>query len=82
LDLAANGARMSEASICFHDVQLAERPDSVHALIGELRALPAALKSKTFLYHYDDTWDCGRFDFVAEEFAGFAEPQRRYVLFE
>jgi ribonuclease BN (tRNA processing enzyme) len=82
LDLAANGERMNEAGICFHDVQLAERPGSVHALIGDMRALPAALKAKTLLYHYDDTWDCGRFDFVAHEFAGFAEPQRRYVLFE
>ena len=49
---------------------------------GMSSAVPEVIRKKTLLYHYDDTWDTGPFDFVAEEFAGFAEPQRRYVLFE
>ena len=81
-DFAAYAERMERAKLCFHDVQLVERPNPVHALIGELRTMPGEIKSKTLLYHYDDTWDCGAFDFVSREFAGFAEPQRRYVLFE
>ncbi len=80
-DPASNTQRMDRAGLCFHDVQLVEEPNPVHALIGELRSLPQAIRKKTVLYHYDDTWDCGAFDFVSQEFAGFAEPQRRYVLF-
>ena len=74
--------KMQAAKICFHDVQLNDSTSPVHALISELRTMPAEVKSKTYLYHYDDAWDTGRYDFVAEEFAGFAQPQRRYVLFE
>jgi ribonuclease BN (tRNA processing enzyme) len=74
--------KMGRAKLCFHEVQLVEQPDPVHALISEMRTLPADVKAKTFLYHYGDTWDSGPFEFVNHEFAGFAEPQRRYVLFE
>ena len=56
--------------------------DPVHPLIGELRTLPPEIKAKTILYHYGDEWDTGPFDFVNDEFAGFATPQKRYVLFE
>lgn len=75
-------SKMAAAKVCFHDVQLGEQPDAVHALLSELRTLPEQIKSKTYLYHCNDRWDSGTYDFVAEEFAGFAEPQRRYTLFE
>ena len=74
--------KMTAARVCFHDVQLGEHPDAVHALLSELRTLPEGIRRKTYLYHYNDLWDTGPYDFVADEFAGFAEPQHRYVLFE
>lgn len=81
-DFEAYRSMMTDASLCFHDVQLNEQPDPVHALIDELRALPAPIKKKTLLYHYGDCWDSGAYDYVANEFAGFAQSQRRYMLFE
>ncbi len=80
LDRSASGEAMVNARVCFHDVQLIEQTDPVHAQLSELRALPATIRNKTYLYHLSDAWDCGDFDFVAQEFAGFAEPQRRYVV--
>lgn len=76
------GELMARAGIIFHEVQLADQPDPVHALLSELRTLPAAIRKKTVLYHYDDNWDDPAFRFVADEFAGFATPRTRYVLFE
>ncbi|HUU82554.1 MAG TPA: MBL fold metallo-hydrolase [Phycisphaerae bacterium] len=81
-DYAAYADRMGRAKICFHEVQLIEEPEPVHSLISEMRTLPPEVKKKTILYHYGDMWDSGPFGFVDQEFAGFAEPQRRYVLFE
>ncbi len=72
---------MTSAKMNFHDVQLVENENPVHASLSELRTMPDDVKKKTFLYHYGDTWDAPEYDFVPEEFAGFAEPQRRYVLF-
>ena len=72
---------MTEARLCFHDVQLVDQPDPVHALLSELRTLPSDIRKKTVLYHYADDWDSGRYDFVDKEFLGFAVPQTRYVLF-
>jgi len=80
-DFEACGDRMRAAGQCFHDVQLIEHPSPVHALLSELRTLPEEVRKKTHLYHYDDVWDSGEYDRVADEFAGFAEPQRRYTLF-
>ncbi len=72
---------MSEARMIFQDVQLTDAADAVHALLSELRTLPVDVKRKMRLYHYADSWDCGDYDFVEEEFAGFVLPARRYVLF-
>jgi len=44
--------------------------------------LPPEIRKKTYLYHYGDDWDAGPFDDVNEKFAGFAQPQIRYRLFE
>jgi ribonuclease BN (tRNA processing enzyme) len=81
-DYPAYAEMMRRAKICFHDVQLFEQRDAVHPLIGELRTMPAEIKKKTHLYHYGDDWDSGPFDFVADEFAGFARPQERMLLLE
>jgi ribonuclease BN (tRNA processing enzyme) len=81
-DYAAYADMMRRAKICFQDVQLVEQKDPVHALIGELRTLPAEIKRKTYLYHYGDCWDEGPYDFVESEFRGFARQQERMVLFE
>ncbi len=75
------GEMMATAKINFHEVQLEEQPEPVHAMLSEMRTLPEAVRNKTILYHYSDAWDDMAYDFVAEEFAGFARPQHRYTLF-
>lgn len=81
-DYPVYGEMLQEARVIFHDVQLHDQPEPVHALLSELRSLPTDIRRKTHLYHYGDDWDSGPFDFVQQEFAGFVEPQRRYILFE
>jgi len=76
------GEIMEAAKIIFHEVLLVDHPDAVHATISQLRTLPEPMRQKMILFHFDDMWDNGSYDFVADEFAGFAEPQRRYTLFE
>jgi len=73
---------LATPKLAFHDVQLVDEPDPVHALLSELRTLPDDMKRKVVLYHYGDTWDEPAFAFVRDEFAGFARPRHRYVLFE
>ena len=73
---------LHEAKLVFHDVQLTPVANPVHALLEELRTMPADVKKKTVLCHYSDEWDNGQYEVVGREFAGFAEAQRRYVLFE
>lgn len=80
-DYPAYAPLLSRAEHCFHDVQLVEQPNPVHAMIDELRTLPEEIRRKTWLYHYGDEWDSGPFDFVESEFAGFARPQQRMVIF-
>ncbi len=46
-----------------------------------MRTLPDDIKQRTWLYHYGDNWDAGPFDFVNDDFAGFARPQERMTLF-
>jgi ribonuclease BN (tRNA processing enzyme) len=81
-DYPAYARLLQEAKLNFHDVQLFDQDAPVHALIDELRTMPPEVKRKTILYHYGDSWDSGPYDFVEGEFAGFARPQHRYVLFE
>lgn len=81
-DLETFGEMLENSGMNFHDVQLENNTDeSVHASLEELRALPLAVREKTVLYHYGDTWDSGAYSFVADEFTGFARPQHRYVVF-
>ncbi len=76
------GKRMAAANLCFHEVQLEDHADPVHATLSQLRTLPAEVRGKTYLYHYGDTWTDEAYAFVAGEFAGFARPGQRYVLFK
>jgi len=80
-DYAGMGPRMRAARLIFHEVQLEVQPDPVHALLGELRTLPEDVRKKMRLYHFSDAWDSPMYAFVASEFAGFAQPHRRYTLF-
>jgi ribonuclease BN (tRNA processing enzyme) len=73
---------LSGAHWTFHEVQLEAEPNPLHTSLAELRTLPAELRRRMLLYHYGDSWDAPGYDFVAQEFAGFARPQFRYVLFE
>jgi len=81
-DFKAYRERMKRAKLNFHDAQLTEQAFPVHALLSELRTMPDDIKQKTFLYHYGDEWQDAAFGTVGEEFAGFAQPHKRYVLFE
>ena len=76
------GKLMDPARLNFHEVQLEDDRAQVHALLSELRTLPKETRKKTYLYHYGDAWNSGAYDFVADEFAGFAHPQERYLLFD
>ncbi len=75
------GAMMESARVNFHEVQLEDQENPVHATLSELRTLPEDVRKKTTLYHYGDNWECAAYRFVADEFAGFARPQHRYTLF-
>lgn len=81
-DYPAYARMMEQATVCFHDAQLIDEPNPVHALIGDLRTLPEAVRRKTHLYHYGDDWDSGPFDDVNEMFAGFARPFHRYRVLD
>jgi ribonuclease BN (tRNA processing enzyme) len=71
---------MQSASILFHEVQLDDEPQPVHTLLSELRTLPEDLRRRMYLYHYADHWDDPKWSGVTLDFAGFAEPRKRYVL--
>lgn len=75
------GEKMAAATLNFHEVQLEDRPFTVHATLSELRTLPEEVRQKTYLYHYGDCWDHEQYAFVARDFAGFAQPHHRYTLF-
>jgi ribonuclease BN (tRNA processing enzyme) len=77
---AAAYRMMEQAHICFHDTQLTEQDNPVHALLSELRTLPEALRRKTWLYHYGDEWDSEQYRDVPELFAGWTRPGHRYVI--
>ena len=81
-DYPAYAPMLSRADRIFHDCQLVQQTAPIHALISELRTMPDDVKKKTLLYHYEDTFDAGPYSYVAEEFAGFAQPRHRYVLFD
>jgi ribonuclease BN (tRNA processing enzyme) len=60
----------------FHDCQLFK--GGVHASLEELSQLPKAVKAKTYLMHYQDTWEKA---IPAAEEAGFAGFARQYAYY-
>lgn len=76
------GDMMARARLIFHDVQLEETEDPLHPPLSALHTLPEPVRRKMVLYHYGDDWDNPQYDFVSKDFAGFAQPMRRYTLFE
>lgn len=73
---------MQRARVIFHDALLADDPEPVHALLSELRALPEDIRRKMVLYHLGDDWDDPRHAAAERDFAGFAQPRQRYIIFE
>lgn len=65
----ALAAVMDEADIIFHDCEAAAVATGVHPHYTELNTLPSDLKSKIWLYHYDDI-NIQRPDAVADGFLG------------
>jgi ribonuclease BN (tRNA processing enzyme) len=62
----------------FHDCQLFK--GGVHAALEELAELPAKTKAKTYLVHYQDTWEKSTDAAKDAGFAGFAEEKTFYVF--
>ena len=70
-----------DADIIFHDCEVKDYPNSVHAQYHELNALPPEIKAKMYLYHY--TTDNGAIDLpdaVADGFRGFVERGKNFVF--
>jgi ribonuclease BN (tRNA processing enzyme) len=63
-----------KSEILFHDSSFL--PNPVHASIQELRTLPATIKAKMFLMHYNDDWQ--KQDITG--FAGLAQQGYRYIF--
>lgn len=56
-DYPAYAKMMEAAQICFHDCQLFDQQDAVHALLSECRTLSQPIRAKTVLYHFGDNFD-------------------------
>lgn len=79
-DLETHKLRLERADWVFHDAQLEDVPDPVHALISELRTMPESIRRKTYLYHYSDAWDQPAHQSAGAEFAGFVQQHLRYDI--
>ena len=80
-DYPAYVRMMENSEVCFHDCQLFDQPDSVHATLSECRSLPTPIKEKTILYHYGDNYEDKALATPVSEFRGLARPHHRYHLF-
>ncbi len=79
-DEAAFTDKLAAADIAFHEVLLGDDANPFHTRLDELMRWPADVRQRMWLYHYSDDWDAPRYADVAEHFAGFARPGRRYTL--
>lgn len=62
------------ADVIYHDCELAEYPNSVHAQYHELNELPAEIKAKMWLYHYNLNGGAIELpDAVSDGFKGFVK---------
>ena len=76
----------SISEVMFHDCQTFQ--GGVHASYRELMTLPDEVRSKTYLYHYNDNWDDPKAwvkdsdnftgDPVKDGFMGWADQQVAY----
>jgi len=80
-DYPAYVRMMENSDICFHDCQLFDQPDTVHATLTECLSLPDKLRKKCVLYHYGDNYDAQALQPSYSEFRGLAQAQIRYPLF-
>ncbi len=71
-ELIASYADRSE--VMFHDAS--RTPNQVHAWIDDLRTLPADVRKKMYLVHYQDDVEDGH----AVDFAGLARQGTRYIF--
>ncbi|HEY3325360.1 MAG TPA: MBL fold metallo-hydrolase [Planctomycetota bacterium] len=80
-DYPAYAHMLESASLCFHDCQLFDQPESVHATLSECLSLPPAICKKTILYHFGDNFDDQALAPSFRPFRELARPQQRYKLF-
>jgi len=71
------GAYFERADLVFHDCETSADPTGVHAHYNELVHLPASIKAKTWLYHYNDG---AKPDAQADGFLGFVRPGQTFVF--
>lgn len=64
------GAYLTRADLIFHDCETSPHQTGVHAHYTQLVTLPPNIKSKTWLYHYDDG---NRPDARADGFLGYVQ---------
>jgi ribonuclease BN (tRNA processing enzyme) len=60
-----------QSDVIFHDCELMEYPNSVHAQYHELKELPDEIKNKMWLYHYTKSDNMP--DPIADGFLGYVE---------
>jgi ribonuclease BN (tRNA processing enzyme) len=68
---------IERADIVFHDCETIAQPTGVHAHYRELVGLPAPVKAKTWLYHYNDG---ERPDAVGDGFRGLVSARQTFRL--
>lgn len=66
-----------ESKLIFHDCETLEKPSSVHSHFSELCLLPAEIKAKMWLYHYNDSKTP---DAKKEGFLGFVKQKQKFLL--
>jgi len=71
------GPYFERADLVFHDCETSADPTGVHAHYTDLVGLPASVKAKTWLYHYNDG---DKADARADGFLGFVRPGQTFVF--
>jgi ribonuclease BN (tRNA processing enzyme) len=66
-----------KSALIFHDCETSPYPSGVHAHFNQLKNLPAAVKQKTWLYHYNSG---ARPNATAAGFRGYVAPGQIFFL--
>ena len=64
------GQYMEQADLVFHDCETFSEASGVHARYDDLLTLPESIRSKTWLYHFDNS---EIYDAVEDGFLGFVK---------